>query len=198
MDTFDGTDPALPFVRSVKRSDDERGSHRKFFMNGDEAFSNEHFDVKEVFLTSNSRNVVRGMHYQGGEKPQRKLVTCLQGSALVKVVNMQTGSVYTYFLKSEKDAANQVYVPVDHALGYRILQDDTIMAYVADEDFSPEHDAGFSPLFTNWGMIYFDAQVDGERLILSPKDRDAEHYTKYIPELVNVTDCGSIGDVVDD
>ncbi|MCP3889662.1 MAG: dTDP-4-keto-6-deoxy-D-glucose epimerase [Proteobacteria bacterium] len=51
-----------------------------------------HFDVKQINQSRSSQNVLRGLHFQKGEKAQAKLVSCMEGEVLDVAVDLRKDS----------------------------------------------------------------------------------------------------------
>lgn len=163
----------------IKFFEDARGYHSKFFWSDSSRINTaDNFKIKEVFMTTNHKDTIRGMHFQESPVRQEKVLTCVQGSAKVVLLcadkeNKDYGKIESMIL-SFPDSKTQVFAPAGYALGYRILEDNTKMLYLANGDFSPESDSGFSPLTED---IFREFLVEGEsinelkkKMILSEKD----------------------------
>lgn len=168
---------------SINIHKDVRGAHSKFFMTADDRPTADTYPIREIFMTTNHKHVMRGMHFQL-VKPQAKILTCITGSARVCVISLnKNDELYLkpqmYNLNAEDKENAQVNVPGDHALGYLILEDNTRMMYFADEDFYPGGDGGFSPLSANIPWIENGDDLP-EDLILSDKDKDLPTLKEYL------------------
>lgn len=167
-------------IDPIKIFEDVRGKHTKFFWTDEGRINtSESFPVKEIFMTVNRKDVIRGMHFQGEPQVQEKILTCVQGSARVVLVCMDKESplygraeVKTLSFPSD---SYQIFVPKNYALGYRILEEDTKMLYIANGDFSPESDSGFSPLTEGvFGLFLEDGETEEDllgKMILSDRDK---------------------------
>lgn len=149
---------------------DARGEHRKFFGNIGESleYIND-FTPHEVFMTTNNRNTVRGIHIQT-VNPQAKIVKAVSGRAIANAACLDVnsnlyGSTILFILDSQNQ--NEFYIPKGWGLGYRALEDDTRILYIADEDFHATSDLGINPLSPDffWG----DDAVQAD-LIVSERD----------------------------
>lgn len=164
---------------------DLRGNHIKYFGKTPEKVNIEGFNIKEVYMTVNKKNVIRGLHFQVNP-PQPKILTCVSGSAIVNVVCLDKESkkfnnVKRYIFTSKRHdlGTMMIHVPANHALGYRILEDDTKMLYIAGEDFNPEGDVGIDPLDSSlnldWGPF-----MNNEEAILSDRDKSLPSFQEYL------------------
>ena len=85
--------------------------------------------------------VFRGLHLQKHPKSQAKQVMVLQGRILdfcvcVDKLNSNFGKTFE-FMMSEGDS---LHVPHGYAHGFLTLQSGTIVNYLVDEEYSPEHE----------------------------------------------------------
>lgn len=173
------------------KHDDNRGSHMKFFTSAT-AHNVGFNDVHEVFMTTNNRYTLRGLHRQGGKHPQQKIVKPVNGRFNLRVVFpiAETGKPsserdeYTsctvtddYVIEEYNNITADhapIYVPKGALLGYVALRPHSKMLYIADNDFNADDDEGynaFSPLFhINWG-------VGKNNVIMNDKDKKAHNYT---------------------
>lgn len=178
----------MELVHNARIHQDDRGSHCKWYS---EDNLPEDFQVKEVFRTINNKNTVRGMHFQ--ENPdQEKILSCLNGSAIVNIVNLDYnsenfGEIHRAVV-SATDALSSgqqfyFYIPKNHGLGYRALEDNTIMLYIANAPFSAEGDTGVDPfdeqLNLNWDKFEGECFAS-EEAILSAKDQTLQSLKEYI------------------
>lgn len=85
--------------------------------------------------------VFRGLHLQKHPKSQAKQVTVIQGRILdfcvcVDKLNPNYGKTFD-FMMNEGDV---LYVPHGYAHGFLTLQSGTIVNYLVDKEYSPEHE----------------------------------------------------------
>lgn len=176
--------------------DDNRGSHTKFFTRAS-ADAYGFNDVTEVFMTTNRKGTLRGLHRQFGEGvTQQKIVKPISGKFNVKVIfplNELTEETFRQNLTEVVEQidlwpdyvvlnfynqdinSNPIAVPAGAYLGYVSLEDDSRMLYIGDNNFNSEADDGRDPfsLELDWGY-------DGE-FILSERDAHA-------PQLISKED----------
>lgn len=144
---------------------DNRGLNMKFFeshLAEEIGFNN----VKEVFATVNKKGVIRAFHFQSQPKPQQKIVKPLSGSFNVRVIDMENKVVKEY--DNWGPTSDPIFVKEGNMLGYVALEDNSVMIYIADEEFVSELNSGVHPFSFN-----VDWKYDGE-LILSERDESAE------------------------
>lgn len=151
---------------------DHRGSHMKFFQDSlanDMGFNK----VKEVFTTINKKGVVRAFHYQSQPKPQQKIIKPLSGLFNIRIIDMENKEVIEY--NNWSNISDPIFVKEGDMLGYVALKDDSIMLYIADEDFYSEYNTGVNPMSFN-----VDWKYEGDLII---SDRDKEAFTKSFKDI---------------
>lgn len=166
-------------VLTTKTFKDDRGSHKKFYGNVPQELHIDGFNIHEVFMTTNKKNTIRGMHFQETHH-QAKIIKVITGSLIVNVVNLNRkdpdfGEVFSTTLTA--DSLDRVYVPGDWALGYQAMEEDTRVLYLAGSDFVGSSDTGIDPfdkdLKLNW-------TVDKENAILSERDKDLQTFNDFV------------------
>ncbi len=99
----------------------------------------------EEYLSISKKGVMRGLHYQTGEFAQGKLITCTRGRIFDVAVDLREGSgTYGRWLSNMLTGKNRLslYIPRGFAHGFMALSQDAVTCYKADNDYSPEHEAG--------------------------------------------------------
>jgi dTDP-4-dehydrorhamnose 3,5-epimerase len=97
------------------------------------------FNTKhQCFSLSEPKNTLRGLHFQSGEYAQSKIVSCVTGSLIDVVVNIDRsgndfGKVF-YFSLNGLDG-NSVYVPKNCAHGFITTSPNTVVHYSFDSIF---------------------------------------------------------------
>lgn len=83
---------------------------------------------------------LRGLHFQGGEHAQAKLVSCLHGSIFNVALDLRKGETFGHAYSAVLSYENrkQMYIPRGFAHGYLTLEDDTLMQWCVDNDFCGE------------------------------------------------------------
>lgn len=107
----------------------------------------------EVFMSTSSRGVIRGLHCQLPPTDGAKLVTCIVGRALDVVVDLRTGSQAfgrAVGIDLSAERANAVYVPRGCAHGFAALTDGCVMAYAVTSEHDPGLDSG-----VRWDSVDF-------------------------------------------
>lgn len=90
---------------------------------------------------------MRGLHFQYAPYAQAKLVICLTGSIYNVAVDIRPdspdfGSYKAHYLSAAEH--RMVYIPKGFAHGYLTLEDNTLMQWYTDNDFSRSHAAAIS------------------------------------------------------
>jgi dTDP-4-dehydrorhamnose 3,5-epimerase len=88
---------------------------------------------------------LRGMHYQLAYAPEVKLVRCIRGAIVDKIVDMRTDSpTYLQHVSVELTAENRraLYVPAMFAHGYQTLVDGTEVIYQVTGKYTPDAERG--------------------------------------------------------
>jgi dTDP-4-dehydrorhamnose 3,5-epimerase len=121
--------------------------------------------------SSSTYGVIRGLHFQKGDKAQTKLVRCLNGSILDVVVDLRKGSptfkqVFAIELTSEKK--NSLLVPKGFAHGFSVLSDMAEVLYKCDALYHKESEGG---LLYNDPALQINWQIPLEKAIVSDKDQ---------------------------
>ncbi len=130
------------------------------------------FDVKQINQSRSSKGVLRGLHFQSGEKAQAKLISCIEGEVLDVAVDLRKDSpTFCEYSLIRLSAHNKkhFYIPKGMAHGFLVLTDHAKLMYQTDELYSAEHDSGIMyddpDLNISWG-------IPEEEIILSKKDQN--------------------------
>lgn len=148
-----------------------------------ETYSDKEFRQKVADITfiqdnqsMSSYGVLRGLHFQKGDKSQAKLVRCITGIVLDIAVDIREGSPtfgkYVSCMLTE-DNFRQFFVPRGFAHGFVVLSETALFQYKCDNFYDPKSEGGIA-----WDDpdIHIDWQIATEDVILSEKD-------KYHPSL---------------
>jgi len=121
--------------------------------------------------SSSVYGVIRGLHFQKGDKAQTKLVRCLNGSILDVVVDLRRqsptfGKVFSVELTSEKK--NALLVPKGFAHGFSVLSDHAEVMYKCDALYDKSSEGG---LLYNDPSLHINWQIKPGLEIVSDKDK---------------------------
>ena len=128
---------------------------------------------KQVNLSVSKKNVLRGLHFQTGEKAQGKLIKVIKGEVFDVVVDIRKESpTYKQWLSfdlSENDE-KMVYVPAGCAHGFLSKKDGTCFLYACTEEYSPGNEFGIR--YDDPGLAITWPKINSEKYIVSQKDSD--------------------------
>lgn len=122
------------------------------------------------------RGVLRGLHFQKGDKAQAKLIRVVRGRVLDVAVDIRPGSpTFGKYVSVELSGENkrQFFIPRGFAHGFLVLEDDTVFVYKCDNYYAPEAEGSY-----RWNDPYFgiDWGVSPDEVILSDKDARAPFF----------------------
>ena len=85
------------------------------------------------------KHTLRGLHFQVGDKAQCKLIKVINGSIIDFVVDIRPESPeYMSVQMFGMDPNDELLVPRGYAHGFITLEDNNIVQYLVDNDYSPE------------------------------------------------------------
>ena len=89
--------------------------------------------------------VLRGLHFQVGDRPQAKLVRCARGAIWDVAVDLRRGSP-TYgqweAWQLDDERGLQLYIPIGFAHGFVVLSDVADVVYRCSDYYDPAGDSG--------------------------------------------------------
>ena len=94
-------------------------------------------------ISSSSKGVLRGLHFQDEPVAQGKLVQVLNGKVLDVAVDIRPGSPtfgQHQMVELSGDRYQQFWIPPGFAHGFIALEDRTIFSYKCTSYYSPEHE----------------------------------------------------------
>lgn len=131
-------------------------------------------DLNKNWLQSNIsvnpiKHTLRGLHFQVGDKAQCKLIKVINGSIIDFVVDIRPESpeymsVQTFEMKPD----DELLVPRGYAHGFITLEDNTIVQYLVDNDYSPESEG--SIYWKEVNVVKHILKIYEETIIISEKD----------------------------
>jgi dTDP-4-dehydrorhamnose 3,5-epimerase len=165
--------PGAYHVRNVVHADD-RGEFVEWFrVDKMEAATGYRFPVSQANLSRSQKGVVRGIHFADVPPGQAKLVTCLSGAIRDVVVDIRVGSpTFGRWEAVDLDSASRdaMFLPVGVGHAFVAKDDNTLVAYLVSDVYSPHAEHGIHPLDSD---LAIDFGFDNDQLLLSPKDQDA-------------------------
>lgn len=124
--------------------------------------------IQSNISISDKSNTFRGMHYQKQPFSQAKLVKVIKGKIMDYIVDLRSESPdFMKLQEFELNEQNCLFVPREFAHGFLTLEDNTIVQYLVDNDYSKEDEM---TLF--WNEIpELNLKLQNLNLILSEKDK---------------------------
>ncbi len=156
---------------------DDRGIFREWFKlevlkeNGVPAF-----EVRQANTSISKKGVIRGIHYSPEINGQSKLVTCTSGSVLDVIFDLRPDS-NTYGDHAEVELSESVgkcvYISSGLGHGFQALEEDSVVTYLLDKEYSPENEFSINPVDPNlsikWPILDFH---------ISEKDRASANFIR--------------------
>lgn len=165
--------PGAFHVRNIVHGDD-RGEFTEWFrIDKLEEATRYCFGVRQANLSRSKKGVVRGIHFADVPPGQAKLVTCLKGSIRDVVVDIRVGSPTfgTWEAVDLDDTCRDaVLLPVGVGHAFVAGDDDTLVAYLVSDVYTPHAEHGIHPLDSDLAIDFGLPHVE---LLLSPKDAEA-------------------------
>ena len=165
--------PGAYHVRNVVHADD-RGEFVEWFrVDKMEAATGYRFPVSQANLSRSAKGVVRGIHFADVPPGQAKLVTCLSGAIRDVIVDIRVGSpTFGTWEAVDLDSASRdaVLLPVGVGHAFVAKDDNTLVAYLVSDVYTPHAEHGIHPLDSD---LAIDFGFGNDELLLSPKDQDA-------------------------
>lgn len=131
-----------------KRHGDDRGQFARLFCEGSLDALGTPFHVRQV---NHSRTLgagsVRGLHYQHGDLPEAKLITCLRGEVWDVAVDLRQGSPTFLHWHAEHLRAGDgrsLLIPAGFAHGFQVLSEEAELLYLHSADYAPGREGGLS------------------------------------------------------
>jgi dTDP-4-dehydrorhamnose 3,5-epimerase len=133
------------------------------------------FEVRQANTSISKKGVIRGIHYSPEINGQTKLVTCTAGSVLDVIVDLRAESkTYGDHLEMElsSNMGKSLYISSGLGHGFQALEDDSVLTYLLDKEYSPDNEFGINPVDPNldikWPILNFN---------ISEKDRTSANFS---------------------
>ncbi|MGU3454639.1 dTDP-4-dehydrorhamnose 3,5-epimerase family protein [Methylobacterium fujisawaense] len=159
----------IPGVVAIRApgSRDSRGSFHKLMHAPSLAAVGLRTDFAEIYCSTSTRGVIRGMHFQVPPHQHAKLVWCLSGTVTDVVLDLRRnfpsyGRAVAFEL--DADAPVGVYIPEGCAHGFAVRSGEAKLLYLVTSVHAPAADAGI-----RWDSFGFDWGIPHP--ILSDRDR---------------------------
>lgn len=138
--------PDCYLVESFQQQDDRGGFvktyHSEFF---DKNLFN--FRIREIYYTWSKPNVFRGFHFQKPPHDHAKIVFCNSGRVIDYVVDLRKKSnLYgiPYAFELNEKNRNAILIPKGCAHGFYIPEKESMLTYLVETVYSPQHDTGIA------------------------------------------------------
>lgn len=148
---------------------DERGSFSPLSL----------FELDKEWKQSNvsvnpKKFTLRGLHYQTDPYEQAKLIKVINGKILDFVLDLRVNAKpYNNCQFFEMKSGDELIVPRGFAHGFITLEENTIVQYLVDNDYSPKNEGSLLwsslPEIKN-EILKLDATFDISEIIISEKD----------------------------
>ena len=133
----------LPSVEVIEnnKSTDSRGSFQRIY-DRSKMFKDNEIQLSQGSLSKNTlRGTIRGLHFQVSPSSEWKLVSCIKGSMVDVVVDIQSDSDaygnHMSVILRESDSES-ILIPPGFAHGFQTLSDDTWVLYQMTDIHRPE------------------------------------------------------------
>ncbi len=116
------------------------------------------------------KGVLRGLHFQGGDDAQAKLVRVTNGEVIDVVVDLRRDSptFKKHYKTRLSGKENQMlFIPRGLAHGFIALEDNTVFVYKCDNYYKKESEGG---IIFNDPQLNIDWEFPQEKMIISEKD----------------------------
>ena len=163
----------------VKSFHDSRGSLNKLYENNSDLTKQEKiWEIRDLYLSSSSKNVVRGLHFQINGGGQEKIIYCTSGEFLDVSVDLNPGEnfgrIHVEHMTSNCDFL--LSIPKSFAHGIISLADRTCYLNMSPQPFIPELERGINLKSLGLDIIPND-------VIISEKDLSWPSLEKVLGEL---------------
>ncbi len=148
---------------------DKRGFFMEIYKKSDFVKNGIDLDFNQDNQSKSTFGVLRGLHYQEGQKAQAKLVRCVKGKIFDVAVDIRKDSPTFGKWVGEiltEENKNMLFIPKGFAHGFVTLSDEAEIVYKVAGEYAPEAERG---LRWNDSDINIDWGIDFEP-ILSEKD----------------------------
>lgn len=121
-------------------------------------------------ISISKKYTFRGLHHQKGQTAQSKLITVVRGEILDFVVCLMQGNfgdVQFFRLKP----GEQIEIPAGYAHGFLAMEENTIIQYLVDNDYSPSTEISFDWKSVQKVKEIILAEIEDEKnILMSDKD----------------------------
>ena len=163
------------FVLDLEKREDDRGFFSRTFC----VHEFEEHGLVSRFVQGNmsktkSKNTLRGMHYQTDGAEEVKLVRCTKGAILDVIIDVRRDSSTFgkhFSVELSEDNYRQIYIPKGFAHGFLTLTDNSEVAYLVSEFYTPGKEKGI-----RWNDPFFNIDWPTKQPSMSQKDAEYEDF----------------------
>ena len=165
------------YILRSKQFHDFRGYFSPYYVESEFLENKLDFNgVKQCSRALSQKGVLRGLHFQIAPHAQSKIVEVVNGSIIDVVVDLREESkTYLQHLAVllTADDNKSLLIPKGFAQGYLALENNTLVEYLADNEFAPDYERGllYSDETINIAWNSICKKYDIDNLIVSPKDQ---------------------------
>ena len=142
---FQKTDIEGVFIIKPRVFEDKRGYFFETFKQSEfDSNIGSHIDFIQDNESKSGYGVLRGLHYQKGDKSQAKLVRVIKGRVVDVAVDLRRNSpTFGKHVMAELSEENkaQLFIPRGFAHGFLVLSDEAVFTYKVDNAYAPESEA---------------------------------------------------------
>jgi dTDP-4-dehydrorhamnose 3,5-epimerase len=133
-----------PILIETPLKEDNRGYFRKIYSKKDIEKLGILKRVEEIFSTSSTKYVIRGMHFQDSPHATGKLIWVTNGAICDFVVDVRStpsfGEIHEF--KLSYDSGDSLWIPPGFAHGFQSMSDNSIVNYATDGAYDASSDKG--------------------------------------------------------
>jgi dTDP-4-dehydrorhamnose 3,5-epimerase len=132
------------------------------------------YPSNSCFSLNLSKNTLRGLHYQLESHGQSKLVSCVAGAIYDVIVDLRSESashMKWHAVRLTSFMGNSVYIPKGCAHGFMTLDDNSVVSYLIEGEYSPA-----SARTIRWDDPVFGIDWPMNDPIISEKDKNVSVY----------------------
>lgn len=169
-----------PILRKNTVFEDERGKFAPLPLKYNDEFNKEW--LQSNISTNPKKYTLRGMHFQQGKYSQAKLVKVIDGHMLDVVVDIRKDEdSFMNVDMFEMKPGDELLVPRGFAHGFVTLNENTIVQYLVDNDYSPENEGSivwvrFSEIMSKL-MEITNGDFNHSKLTIAEKDLETKNFT---------------------
>lgn len=172
------------YVLKPRLLEDSRGL---FFESYNQKIFEEITGIRTNFVQDNqsnsTRGVLRGLHFQFGEKAQAKLVRVIKGKVLDIVVDIRKesptfGKSFSLVLDDTENL--QLFIPRGFAHGFITLSEESIFAYKCDNFYDSKFESG---IIYNDATLALDWHLPKDEFIISEKDKHLPSFEEVVSKI---------------